>query len=69
MHQIPTEEALQWARLYQREQACQAARDHLANTTVRPARSHILLNSLIEGPVRVAAAIMCLIELLVLAVK
>ena len=69
MHQIPTEEALYWARLYHREQACQAERDHLANTADRPARPHILLDSLIEGPVRAAAVMMCLIELLVLAVK
>jgi hypothetical protein len=69
MHQIPTDEALHWARLYQREQACQAERDHLANTTDRPARSHVLLDSLVEGPVRVVAMMTFLIELLVLAVK
>lgn len=68
MHQIPTEEALYMARLYHRELACQAERDHLANTTDRSARSHIL-DSLIEGPMRVAAVTMFLIELLVLATR
>ena len=66
MHQLPTEEALHWARLYHREQAAQAERDHLANTTDRPGRSHTL-GSLIAGPMRVAAVAMFLIELLVLA--
>jgi hypothetical protein len=66
IHPLPTEEALRWARLHHREQAAQAERDYLADTTDRPARSHSL-GSLIEGPMRVAAMALFLIELLALA--
>jgi hypothetical protein len=66
MHQIPAEEVLHMARLYHREQAAQAERDYLANTTNRSARSHIL-DRVIEGPMRVAAMALFLLELLALA--
>jgi hypothetical protein len=67
MDQLPPEEGLLWIRLCHRERAAQAERDHLANTTDRPARPHILLASLIGGPMRVAAVAMLLIGLLALA--
>ena len=68
IHPLPTEEALYMARLHHREQAAQAERDYLAGTTDRPARSHIL-GSLIEGPMRVAAMALFLIELLMLTTR
>jgi hypothetical protein len=68
MPQLPTEEALLWARLYHREQVAQAERDHLANTVDRPARSHILVAGLVGGPKRVAVLVMLLIGFLAVAV-
>jgi hypothetical protein len=69
MHQLPTEEALHWARLYQREQAAQAERDHLAGTRGRRPWSRSLLAELTEGPLRMAAVALFLIELLAIAAK
>jgi hypothetical protein len=67
MHQIPTDEALQMARLHQRERAAQAERDHLIDTEGWWQRPQSLLIRLIDGPVRLAAMMGVLIELIAIA--